>query len=168
MPTVQRQYWGAVHKRAVKDAPRLLRIETTENAMIGILLTITAIAIVWLLGDHEIAEHTLIIRIASTVALICWFPFAYCWYFVTAPAKMAAEASDKINQYEQTRAALDIGDPYLVCDVSDAVSWRIVHNSGAAATNVHMQPCNIDPSPKSDLWTGDYPYCVVQVGRTLE
>ena len=76
MPTVQRQYWGAVHKRAVKDAPRLLRIETTENAMIGILLTITAIAIVWLLGDHEIAEHTLIIRIASTVALICWFPFA--------------------------------------------------------------------------------------------
>ena len=108
IPSVQRQYWGNVHKRAVKDARCLLRIETTEGVVIGILLTIMALAIIWLLGDHEIAEHTLIIRMAFTVAVIIALPAVYSWKFVTAPAKMAAEATARLHVYKSDKAQLEI------------------------------------------------------------
>jgi hypothetical protein len=56
--------------------------------------------------------------------------------------------------------------PYLYKTHLAIDCWRMkVHNEGpAAAVNVHMRLCNIDPRPKYPLWGADYRYPVRLVG----
>jgi hypothetical protein len=150
---MQREYWCDIHKRAFKGARRALGIETWEHIVIAILLAITARALIWLVGDNEMAGHALIIRLCLMAAVIVIFPLVYCWKFVTAPAKVAAEANETITQYEQRCAILEIGNPYSVSNSSfGGIRWMIkIHNTGASADNVHMNLCDISPRPRSQF-----------------
>ena len=165
---MQWQYWRAVHRGAFKDARTALWIETRERVGLALLLAIVALAIMWVLGGREIAGHELIVQIAVTTAVIAAFPFVYCWKFVTAPAKMRAEADNRIKQLEQTQATLSLSGPHLHNDrrVKNQNNWRMkIHNSGpAAARNVRMKLKSGGPEPRDANWTADYPYLVYPVG----
>jgi hypothetical protein len=164
---MQRQYWRIAHSRAVRDARNALWIETRERFIIALLLAIIALALIWLLGGREIAGHELIVQIALTVAVIVAFPFVYCWKLVTSPAKMQAEADNRIKQLEQTQATLTLSGPHLHNDprFKNKNRWRMkVYNVGpAAARNVQMKLRSGAPEPKDANWTGDYPYAVYPV-----
>jgi hypothetical protein len=78
------------------------------------------------------------------------------------------KTEETIAQFGQRRAILDAGNPYPVCDKPDAITWKIkIHNEGAPATNVKMDLRNITPRPKSQFLSHDFPYPVVQAGRTM-
>jgi hypothetical protein len=165
---MQWQYWYTVHRRAVRDARNALWIETKERFMIALLLAIIALALIWLLGGREIAGHELIVQIALTAAVIVAFPFVYCWKLMTSPAKMQAEADDRIKLLEHTQATLTLSGPHLHNDhrFKSQNHWRMrVYNAGpAAARNVQMKLRSGAPEPKDSNWTGDYPYPIYPVG----
>jgi len=118
-------YWRRVHRRAFDETKYMLRIETGARAMIAISVAACLIAVIWFIGGPNIAYHEVVVRLSLIATILLAFPVVYGWQFITTPAKLDDEATEKITQYEQRRAALNIGNPYLVRDVSDAVSWMI-------------------------------------------
>jgi hypothetical protein len=169
---MQRQYWGSAHRRAIKDARNALWIETNERFLIALLVSIIALALIWLFGGREIADHELIVQIALTAAVIIAFPLVYCWKFATAPAKMQAEADARIKQLERTCAVLTVGGPNVYKDPRylNQSRWRMkVHNAGpATAVNVQMKLRGAKIGPKDPNWGSDFPYPIPTVGSTLD
>jgi hypothetical protein len=52
MASARDGYWRRVIKRATDDARSALRIETGERLVVGAVITITAIALLWLDGSE--------------------------------------------------------------------------------------------------------------------
>jgi len=103
----------------------------------------------------EIPWYSYLIIVALTFVVAC------CLAWLQEQTKLAAVAA--------SRAILDVDDPYCVTHHGvDDGSWEIqIINKGAPARHVHLQLRNINPRPNSEYWTSDYPYSVIQAGRTL-
>ena len=69
-------------------------------------------------------------------------------------------------------ARLSVSDPRCVPSVhtnADRQYSMLVHNGGpAAASNVQMKLRGASPGPHNPSWLADYPYVVLQPGRTLD
>jgi len=76
---------------------------------------------------------------------------------------------DKLSEFIASRAVLSPNNPYVIPIPGGGESWRIkISNDGGAARHVHLHLCGIEPAPKSDAWTSEYPYPVFQAGLTLD
>jgi hypothetical protein len=107
---------------------------------------------------------------AAVVALIIILNLICAQYRIWTEERAArTRAETQVAEMLARYAQLSVGPPYSVQDSSSgAVSWRIkVHNEGASATNVQMNLCNIPQRPKSQFWSHDFPYRIIQVGCTL-
>jgi hypothetical protein len=78
---------------------------SVERIVIAVLLGLIYLAIVWTqIGPREGGSETLL-RIALSIAPILTLPIIYVWKFVVAPAKLYAEAENKIQQLEASLIA---------------------------------------------------------------
>jgi hypothetical protein len=112
------------------------------------------------------------VAIALAIALIWVFEASFLCHRKNHETfeLLRAKTESQIAELSARYAKLSVDGPYSVLDSSSgAVSWRIkVHNEGASATNVQMNLCNIPQRPKSQFWSHDFPYRIIQVGRTLD
>lgn len=125
-------------------------------------MTIDTIDLVNILKNPTI--YAILFGSVISVRLIC------APYWVWSEERAArTRAETQVAEMLARYAQLSVGPPYSVQDLSSgAVSWRIkVHNEGASATNVQMNLCNIPQRPKSQFWSHDFPYRIIQVGCTL-
>jgi hypothetical protein len=75
--------WRERHSQAFRDTRHALLVETGERLVITIVLAILAIGLLWLAGGHEMAMSEVILRAATTAAILLVFPIVYTWKVVS-------------------------------------------------------------------------------------
>lgn len=90
---MQKHYWRRVRERTTADTRRALNIETRERVVIGIVIAITAIALLWVFGSSkDAAWDEAVAKIGPWALLIlAVFPIVWILKFVRTPALLEAE-----------------------------------------------------------------------------
>jgi hypothetical protein len=92
-----RSYWKRVHLRAWKEARQALWLESSERAVIIVVLSALVIALIWLIGGKEEAISELIAKGSATAAILLAFPIVYWWKFFRVPPIHEKEAAEVNN-----------------------------------------------------------------------
>jgi hypothetical protein len=94
-------YWRHVRARASADTKAALSIGPKERIAIGVVLTITAIALLWMLGSEGASWDEAIGKVGPWIVLILTvYPIVWTWKFLKAPAKMDSELRERIAALE--------------------------------------------------------------------
>jgi hypothetical protein len=128
----------SIYWRALEEARYTIGIaETGERAMILIVFTVAGIAVIWLMGERDIAKSELLIRSSEFVALVfLTFPIIYVCKLFTIPAK-------------SFQIILGTGNPYETVEPSGVNRNRIVRvklqNNTNTEINGKLHLLNLDP-----------------------
>ena len=101
MASPRDSYWRLVFKRATKEARAALSIETGERVVIGIVVTITAIALLWLYGSEGSSLDAAIERVGPWIIIIlAIYPVVLAWKFIRTPPHIDAELHERIESLQ--------------------------------------------------------------------
>lgn len=93
------EYWGRVHRRAVREAARSLGLDSREQIVIKAVVTVAVIGVLSYWGSEDAPFDEILsfgARLAVLVLLI--LPAIYLWKFVKIPPKMEQEAKEEFSE----------------------------------------------------------------------
>jgi hypothetical protein len=140
---MSKDYWRRVHKRALADTIKALRLDSREQLVIKVIVIIAALACLALWGSADASRDELIARAAIAGILVLLFPFVYIWKFLGAPARLEAEnkashlaSIDDLNiRMDRISERLDaMPDPELLLVGERERVSLVIRNSGTDAT----------------------------------
>jgi hypothetical protein len=97
-------YWCQVHRRALKEARIVLRIDTGERAVITGLLAAIYLVLVWTLVGKEAGSSEFVLKVAASLAPVVLLPIIYIFKFFLVPPSMHQEA---LNESASLRIQLN-------------------------------------------------------------
>jgi len=113
-------YWGRVRKRAWADTLRALGLDTTERAVLRILVAIVGVVAMWIALGFTDTGPSMIGRLLAALAVLLILPAVFVWKFIAAPSKLDAELNSqlKVEVDETTRQkAID--------DLAEEIRWAV-------------------------------------------
>jgi hypothetical protein len=101
-------YWNRIHRRAVLDARHALGLESAEQTLIRIVVSVVGLAMVWLIAGKGAAEHETAVTITAGLVIASVFPLVYLWKLAGAPAKLDAELTLAHQEATKDTPTIDI------------------------------------------------------------
>ena len=81
--------------------------------MIGIALSVIALALIWFLGGKDIVTHELVLRSALSAVIVGAFPLVYLWKLFGAPAAVYADSRKEVIALTDRLQAVFIKRPFM-------------------------------------------------------
>jgi hypothetical protein len=136
------KFWAEVHRRALKDARRLLRLEDPGSLMILVIVFLIYALLVWHYVGATAATSEITDRLLATVAPILFAVMVYGRRLFMAPAEIHAEAVEKHDALADKVELLTSG-PLLMYGEADLFLRATLHGertiSQIVSVNLHFE-----------------------------
>jgi hypothetical protein len=149
-----RTYWGGVHRKAFREAAKMLGLESPVKIACGAFIVLAVLVGLAFWGSADATRDEAIVRIAIALSLIGLFPFFYLWQMVSIPARMHAETK-KPSPITLSAAIQDAQEgssaakyiQIVVCATEDLFGCQVILNAvakenGDVVSVVYDQPLN--------------------------